>query len=369
MSDVQLKVNGQLFGGWQSVRIERGIEQIAGAFELTATDHWHTSTGLESIDIKPGMPCEVLVYGSTLITGYIDTVNRRYDKVSHEISISGRDKTADLVDCSAIFKTGQWSNKRIDQIANDLLKPFGIPVIVQADVGKPFTTFGLQIGESVFEAVERMARMRALLVVSDSLGNLLLTRAGSGRAPTDLVEGVNILHADGEFTWKERFSQYTVLGQSSGDDENYGAAVAQESGTSEDANITRYRPLIVLAEEQDGIASFGVRAEWERNVRAGRGARATITVQGWSANNVLWSPNTLVRLQSPLLSADFDMLIVLCNFGLDDGAGELTTLQLALPAAFETISGVQQTRLQKAIRKKQGTESGITQPEWNFPSD
>jgi len=30
---VELRVNGNYFGGWQSVKVERGIEQIAGTFD------------------------------------------------------------------------------------------------------------------------------------------------------------------------------------------------------------------------------------------------------------------------------------------------------------------------------------------------
>jgi prophage tail gpP-like protein len=362
---VELKINGQKFGGWQSVRIERGIEQIAGTFDLTVTDRWNTAQGQQAMQIKPGQACELLVDGATVITGYTDTVKRNYDKAAHSISISGRDRTADLVDCSAIYKSGQWSNKKLEQIAADLCKPFGIGVITATDTGNKFDVFSIQEGESVFELLERAARMRAVLLMSDGLGNLVITRNGTVKAPAELTEGENILTAEGEFSWKDRFSEYIIKGQAKGDDENFGETVAQPSGSIKDVAITRYRPLVVTAEDQGSNATLKQRADWERNVRAGRGTRATITVWGWDVDGKLWTPNTLTRLKSPLLSADLELLIVSVGYALDD-SGTLTTLQLAKASAFDTIEGTKQTRLDKKLRKKQGTEQGITQPEWEL---
>lgn len=362
---VELKLGGKYFSGWQSVRIERGIEQIAGTFDLSVTDRWNTDQGQKSKDITPGQACEVLVNGQAVITGYVDTVGSRYDKQSHEISVSGRDKTGDLVDCSAIYKGGHWKNKKLEQIAGDLLAPFGIAVKVKADTGPAFPSFSIQEGESVFETLERAARMKAVLLVSDGLGSLAITRAGTAKAPSGLTEGGNILQADGEFSWKDRFSHYTAKGQAQGNDHHHAATVAHPADSVGDIRITRYRPLIVMAEDQGSHATMRQRAEWERNVRKGRGNRATVSVQGWLVDGKLWEPNTLTRLKSPLLSADIDLLIVSASYSLDE-SGSLTTLQLAQPSAFDTLEGVKQTRLDKAIRKKQGDTSGITQPEWEW---
>lgn len=362
---VELKVNGKLFAGWQQVRIERGIEQIAGTFDLTVTDRWNTDQGQQAFEIKPGQGCEVLVDGQTVITGYIDTVNRSYDANSHQISVSGRDKTADLVDCSAIFKSGQWSGKRLEQIATDLTAPFGIAVTAAVDTGSVIPVLAIQEGESVFELLERAARMQAVLLVSDGKGNLVLTRAGKERAPADLLEGGNILSADGEFSWKDRYSDYIVKGQRVGNDEDFAETVAQQAEGVKDAGINRYRPLIVIAEDQEGNATLKQRAEWERNVRKGRATRGTITVQGWGVNGTLWQPNTITRMQSPLLAADLDVLIVSVSYSLDD-SGTLTTLQVANPSAFDLIAQVKQTRLEKKIRQKDSENSSIVDEDWQI---
>lgn len=356
--NTQLKVDGKLFGGWQQVRIERGIEQIAGGFELTVTDRWNTADGQQAFELQPGQACEVLVHDEVVITGYIDSVNRSYDKSAHQISVSGRDKTADLVDCSAVYKTGQWSNKKLEQIAADLVAPFGIGVKTAVDTGSPIPVMAIQEGETVFELLERAARMKAVLLVSDGKGNLVITRAGTARAAGDLFEGGNILSADGEFNWKDRYSDYIIKGQRKGDDDSYGETVAHQKASVKDGGITRYRPLVVMAEDQDGNTTLAQRAEWERNVRAGRGSRATITVQGWKAHDMLWQPNTITHLKSPLLSADTDLLIASVSYSLSD-SGTTASLQLVNPAAFDTIKQVKQTRLEKQLRQRDRDATSI----------
>jgi prophage tail gpP-like protein len=364
---VELRVGGNYFGGWESTKINLGVEQLAGTFDLTVTDCWNTEQGQQVMQIKPGQACEALINGKVVITGYVDDTGPHYDKRSHSISVTGRDKTGDLVDCSAIYKSGQWSNKKLEQIAADLCSPFGIKVITNTDTGEPFASFSIQEGETVFETLDRAARMRAVILMSNGLGNLLITRAGRARAPAGLTEGDNILMADGTFGWKDRFSHYIVKGQAQGDDNNYGETVAHAVATVEDTAITRYRPLIIIAEDQGSNATLRQRAEWERNVRAGRGTRATVTVQDWEVGGQLWLPNTVTHLSSPKLYADMDVLIASVNFSQDDETGTTAAMQLALPSAFDTIEGVKQTRLDKKMRKKQGKDHGITQPEWEFP--
>lgn len=353
MSGVEIKVGGAIYGGWKSCRIERGIEQIAGVFELGVTERWPGQDTPRPI--KRGEACQVLIGDDPVVTGFVDDVTPEFSKESHDISIAGRDATGDLVDCSAMHKSGQWVNATLDKIARDLCAPFKtIKVLVETEIGAAFPTYSINEGETAFECIERACRMRAVLPVSDGLGNLVLTRAKSGTAVAALVEGKNILHGRGEFSFKERFSQYILKGQDRGNDETTAETWTHVKAESTDSGITRYRPLIVLAEEHGVNATYRERAEWERNVRRGRSARATITVQGWrNVSGALWQPNTLVRLTSPTLGADTDLLIVSLAYVLDDG-GSRTELHLAGREAFDLLAGVKGTRLDKALKGKDG---------------
>jgi prophage tail gpP-like protein len=266
--DVTLKVNGSDYRGWKNIEVSIGLEQIAGSFRLTASDRWHGQE--KAWPILAGNKCTVLIGETTVITGYVDEANPGYDAFSHSLNVSGRDATGDLVDCSAIYKTGQWSGVNLLKIAKDLCGPFGISVKADADVGKAFPKFALQDGETVFEAIERAAKQRGVLLLSDGRGGLVLTRAAQSRIDAALVKGENIEQGSGTFSHKERFSQYIIKGQSPGGD-GYSdpAHHAQLKAQNTDDSVTRYRPLIVYAEQGDG-STYADRAVWERNVRAGR---------------------------------------------------------------------------------------------------
>ena len=82
-----------------------------------------------------------------LITGYIDTIDIDLTDTYCRLNVSGRDKTGDLVDSSAIHGSGQWKRARLEQIVRDICKPFGIEVLVQTDTGDAIDSFSLDDGE------------------------------------------------------------------------------------------------------------------------------------------------------------------------------------------------------------------------------
>jgi prophage tail gpP-like protein len=352
----ELYVGETIFGGWQRVSVARSIEQIANSFELEVTERWPGQS--DSRPIRPGERCTLKLDGEVLVTGYVDDIDVSYDKQAHSLSVRGRDATGDLVDCSAIHKTGQWKNVPLNRIASDLCAPFGIKVKTETDVGDPFPSFKIEPGETAFECIERAARLKAVLLNADGEGGLVITRAGNVRGETALVEGQNILSARGSFSWKERFSTYTVKGH---DRLDHDAEAMDEhvapSATVTDDSVTRYRPRIVLADDHGTRARFRDRAEWEKNVRMGRGLRGSITVQGWTDDaGKLWQPNTLVSVTSPLLYLkEAEMLIVGCMYTLDDG-GSRTALSIARREAFDLVAGIGKSKLFKKINTKEEKE-------------
>jgi prophage tail gpP-like protein len=333
VSELILLINGTRFGGWTEVECVRGIEQAAGSFRVGYTDRY---TGQPNpYLIEDGAAVRVLMDGETVFTGYVDRPVVAFDAETHSLTIEGRDATGDLVDASAVPEHGgQWLNADLGQIAGELAQPFGIPVHVEADVGEKFPGFALQEGETVFEAIERAARMRALLLVSDGLGGLLLTRAGTAPAAA-LIEGVNIKSGRSERDARGRYSRYLCRGQVQASDELDAESAYQQEAHYDDPGVLRHRPLVVLAEDQGHAKSVQARAEWECRRRAAKGTRVYITVQGWrDAAGRLWRINTVAPVRSPTLGIDNELLIVEVRNTLDE-RGTLTELTLAPRGGYE----------------------------------
>lgn len=335
MTDVTLTVGGQRYSGWTSLRMTRGITQIAGGYELTVTERW---AGVATPrPIKPGAVAAVSIGGQTIIQGYVDVVAPNYDAQSHTLTVSGRDATGDLVDCAAIHKPGTWSKRTMAQIASDLTAPFKVPVKVETKIGDPFPTWSIEPGEKVMDNLDRMARYRGVLLMSDGLGSLLITQPGQYQASAALVLGDNILSARGHASLMERFAEYIVKAQQMGDDQVYGSNAAAPSGTALDTAVTRYRPTVIVAEDQANIKGCKLRAAWQRTVRAAKSQSIVYTVAGWMAGGKLWQPNALVSVKDSFMGIDETRLIEQVDFYLD-GSGQRTELTVVGRHAYDAIA-------------------------------
>lgn len=305
---VELLVDGKLYAGWEQVSINRPMDGAAGTFSLNVTDRW--SPDSKPPAIEPGDACEVRLGGETVVKGWVDAVRPAFSATSHGIGVSGRDASADLIDCSAVHKPDEWKNVTVEQLAKTLAAPFKIPVKAEVDTGAPIALVKLQQGETVLEALSRHAKMRRLLVMPDGKGGILITRTGTRKAAVELVQGTNILEADGTLDWSERFSDYIVKGQANYSEQTDGKGEAHVSATAKDKYVDRYRPLIVTADGEATTASAKERAAWEANTRLGQSAQANITVQGWrqTEGGALWEPNMLVNVRSSWLGIDGQMI-------------------------------------------------------------
>jgi prophage tail gpP-like protein len=346
-SSLGLLTGGRDYAGWKSVRVVRSMSSCAGSFELGVAELW---PGAQAVDgIRPGEKCELRIGNDPVVTGYVDTVELQIDAAQHEVQVTGRDSTADLVDCSALRKPGQWRGQRVERIAQDLAEPFGVKVRVEVDTGRPLASFALQEGESVFEAIERAARMRALLLMSDGTGALVITRAGLRRVATPLVMGSNILSGRAALDMRDRFSLYVAKGQAPGSDTYSGAQVAQIAARATDPGVHRYRPLVLTGEAPDLGASLRQRVEWEANVRAASAMEVEVTVNGWRHEAGLWEPNTIVKVSAPVLRLDHELLVHTVQYSLDEG-GQVATLAMTRADAYSTLALAEATGSTPAAR-------------------
>lgn len=379
---VRLVVKGAEYGGWKSVRIEAGIERQARSFDLEVTDRWPGQSDIPR-RITPGDACQVFVGNDLVMTGYVDATPIKYDGKSVSVAVRGRSKTADLVDCCPI-KSGkktsgaggtwadvigpdgrtsrvvpppakaanQWRNMSLETIAAALAAPYGVRVLAEVDTGKAIPEHQIQQGETVFESIDRMMRIRHVLSTDNERGDLVLIDVGSGgRAATALELGKNILTASADLDYKGVFSEYVVKGQRAGNDQEHGSAVAEEEATATDdealdeaaaATDSRAKRRRVLVIKQSGHADEGTckdRAEYERAHRAAKALQTSYTVTGWrQENGDLWLPNQLVRVRDPLIGFDAELVIAEVAWILD-GNGMRSEVRVGPPDGYRSKAG------------------------------
>lgn len=338
--EVGLVIAGSAYLGWTSVSIDRGIDSLVGSFTLELTSR--EATGAAEFPIAPGDACQIVLGGKVLITGYIDRRSRSLSADNRSLRVSGRDKACDLVDCSALNKPGSWRNVSLAQIARELAAPFGVSIDVSGDAAKPLARFALQQGETAWAAIERLARYRGLIAFSDGAGGVKIGNPDSGARLGRIREGDNLVSIEEEDDQSEQFSDYVVKGQASGNEQHHGKAVAQIKGEARDAGVTRYRPLLIIGEEQSDKASLATRAAWEAKVRAGRANAITAVVPGWfagssSASGPVWEPGARADCDVPSHGLSGDRLIERVRL-IRDGEGTRSELTLVPPEAWAQLA-------------------------------
>jgi prophage tail gpP-like protein len=333
---VTLTVNGTTYGGWKTISIMLSMESLSGVFELGISEKWPGQNVPHGIQY--GDECVLKIGNDILITGYVDQVQIDYDKENHGITVSGRDKAGDLVDSSALNKPGTWNGRNLLQIAADITAPFGIPVKADVSLGKPFKKFAIEPGESAYEALERLAKMRAVLIISDGHGGLLITRAGTRKAQTVIKVGENVQASNATFDYTNRFSEILVKGQTQGDDHTPASVFTGPRGIALDPEVKRYRPLLIMAESQAITQQCKERAAWEVAVRKGKSTSIEYTIPGWrQGNGKLWQMNSLVFVSDPILKLNGTLLISGVKYQVDEQSGTMTVLTVTKPDAFKLI--------------------------------
>lgn len=334
---------------WQACDVSRGLDRSAGSFSVGVGRGKLRDAGYSGLPVGKFDPVQVLIGDDLVLTGAVDKVKRSRTAENHGVALQGRSVTADLIDCSAINAPGQWSGP-LGRIAADLARGpgpgnerlFNIPVVVDpAFAGLMVPNFEIEQGESPFECIEKLGRLRGLIVHDGPTGALHLTRPGTKRAEVTLrhLDGPdgepdpdnNVLESEFTDDGSKLFSEIIVKGQSEG-----GKLKAGAKGSARDHSVRRFRPLIVPPEGQATASDCAKRAQWEVSRRAGKAVQLTHTVKGWrqTKGGALWDVGLLVRVDDDSAELYRDMLVVEVKWKLDKG-GRLAVLTLEPPEAWE----------------------------------
>jgi len=373
-----VKVNGKIYDSWSEVEIVRSIENVSSGFKISMADKWRESE--ETWPLQPGKQLRVSVGDIPVINGYIDRLDVSISGGDRKLEVTGRDKTADIVDASAIG-TATLKDVSIKDIAEHFATElFGVKVTVNTDIGDNFKIWTIKQGETVFETLQRAARLRGVLLQSDTDGNLVITnrsdgteaqppstknlldsfdfvahlaaKAGTSSSEVSLIQGKNVLAASASFDQTERFSDYLIKGQAPGKDNFNGLKVTQVKATAKDIGMNRFRPLTVIAEGNIDTNAAKRRANWEASTRAAKSTDVQITVQGWlqTPGGKLWEPNNLVTVDVPFIGVKSIMLIAEVTYkkGSD---GTFTDISLTRADAFKPDLDV--------IKKNKSTDDGL----------
>ncbi len=386
-----LEIAGRAFRDFVGITVTRSLEEIAGSFDLDLYDGGRVARALQQHQaqevaeaVRQGQACTIRIDGEAVLIGHIDDAKVSWTGDAMRFAFTGRDRTGDLVDgAAAPGGPAEFRGLTLTEIAQRICQPYGITVRADTDVGAAIPVFSLDASETALSALEKAARQRAVLLVSDGVGGLLLTRGGASRGPAPLQVPGNVQQATATFSWRERFRDYYVKGQTRGAGGNRAtdstaseltaatppAAAATRpavreragivmTGHARDEEVTRHRPTVQLAKTQSGGASVQTQAEWRMRVARAKSEALAYRLLDWRAGDPgkLWRPNELVAVTDPFAGISGDMLVSSVAYRLAE-EGAVTELELVGPEAYDLEPIEPRRRGRQARRRGSASDS------------
>lgn len=324
MPEITLQTDSGEYTGWKAVRIRRSLDQITNTFSLSVSDAGFSQFKRHPLQLDSS--CRVLIDGLPVINGFVDTIKPSIAGNNHSLEIAGRDVTGDLVDCSAQIPNQELHNVNIKDAAGLLCAEYGVTINCP-EPGEPFEKFVVNDGETVFSCIEAHARQRSLFPYTLGDAVLHLKKPQPHYIGDSLIEGLNILEASAEHSNRNRFHKIITKSQQAG--------APSEADEFIDEQVRAPRLRIVRAEKPVNRTICKNRAEWEARLRAARGKKANITVQGWYTpiSHQLWDVTQTLKVESERLGLNEMMMINAVDYEAGD-AGTLAHLNMIPPEAY-----------------------------------
>lgn len=331
-----LQIAGKEVTGWQSLEISHSLKEIAA--------QWTASLPLPATRLAALGDRAVIALRAdsgkshTLLTGYIERLNVSAQSESATLTLSGRARTCDIVDCTCALQINRSESALT--LAQKICQPHGIKVL---DYSAGAKATGAIIGaydetQTGADALRALARACNLFIWCNESGSLVLSRPGA-HPPlgATLTLGKNILSLSDDARSDKRHHTYRVVAE--GSSALNRAFAGHSTSTATDASVRSNRVLVHKSESGSG-APLSAKAIKIR--RAADGQEITLSVAGWlTETGSVWRPNATISVSAPQLAAAHSawsrprqLVIIAARYTLREAEGLRTELTLAPAAAI-----------------------------------
>jgi prophage tail gpP-like protein len=333
-----VKVRGREFQDWESVYVQTRWHDKCDYCRFTAAErrddlvpYW------ELLQFKPCDTVEVWLTGQLAMTGSLIERQVAYDPDNHGVQLLGQGTSIWGQKSSVNSETGAFDNMSFEQIARKALAMYGKVETLGVLNPRKFDKVQNNPGESNWNFLENLARVRGIIMASTKEGNFLFVGDRTGDQTTllaaTLKEGVNIKSANCTINVAEQFLVYYFKGQNAASNDNYGTAASEMRSDPLGGTGCHLSILESVAEQPvKGKDELNDRNHNEWKWQEFAKIYCTIVVQGWTYNGInLWEPGLSVWVDSPMLMLNQKMSIQRCTFTQDRNSGSQTTLDLVTP--------------------------------------
>lgn len=332
IEDVAIVIEGNRWRSWSSIQIKRSIDSFT-TVEFESPFEWERIRFRDNFQPFSFKNVNVRVGDEQLLTGILLDTNPDVTPDSRTVHVGVYSLPAILNDVcmpASSFPL-ELNGLQLRRIAETLVRPFGLDIVMDASDGAPFRRVKIEPEAKVFEFLTGLAQQRNLIISDTPAGALRFLQSTSPGHPVAVLrEGEPpLIHVQAQFSPQAYFSEITGIAKT-----RSGRGGAKH--TLRNPHLTgELRPLTFKLEDTDGPdLPAAVSAKMGRMF--GAVLSVSIELPTWrDPHGALWKPNTTLRLQAAnaMLPRETEFLIREVTLKQEPNATS-ASLELVLPGAF-----------------------------------
>lgn len=295
-----LKINNRKFDFFANVAVSLKYDSVASAFSF---DAFFNPDNPDHKDLfKPAAFYRAVVEhnGQKLITGTLLSPVFRDSAKTQTVNITGYSLPGVLEDCeipTSVYPL-QSNGLSLKNIAEKIIKPFGIKLVVDASVSSRVdATYKISKAEhsqTVKSYLSELASQKKVMVTHDADGNLVFTEAKTKQTPLfDFTDGMPGFEYEHSFDGQSCHSEITILGQATAEGAN------ARQGKITNPYCSAFRPRVVQqssgTDNDSPLAARNILSEELKVVKL------KITLDRWELDGKLVMPNNIITVTNPRL--------------------------------------------------------------------
>jgi hypothetical protein len=174
----------------QQGRFIRSMDLLANAFNVVIPWQYGAIPALdERTRPKTYRKATASLGNNRIVTGKLYTPDRQLTGQGRTLGLEGFTTTVDLVD-STLKPPFEYNDITLDDLLDEIVKPLGYNVIIEADTGGKFDRVTAQQGQSIFSFLRPLALQKNVLLSCNTGTDLLVLRANLTGSPVATLEEV-----------------------------------------------------------------------------------------------------------------------------------------------------------------------------------
>lgn len=331
--EISLLINGKIFKHFLGLLIIKSMDKI---------DSIEFDAPMESDNIefkktfKPFSFSDIKLYvGSELIfNGTMLDISPNTDTNQKIISVSAYAKCGVLNDCnpsSNQLDSLEFNEVKLSQIANSLIKPFGIKAIFKDSEGAVFERVAIEPDGNILSFLIELANKRELIISSDENGDLVFQKSiSSGNIVASLQQNQSPVSAI-----NTNFNSQNYYSHISGIEPIEVGLDGSKFTVKNELLKDKFRPFTYRVKDTEA-SDIKKAVNMKYGKMLGEVVSYDVALIGWrDKNNKLFEPNTFISLYSPdnMIYTDYKFLIksVVLQLGNDN---KTTKINIVIPESY-----------------------------------